>query len=633
MQRGAEYSESPGRRSGESTLVAGAGSPALTAYLDAVRTIAEAASGDPEALDPTAIAHEAAQAMVRITGLSACAIYLAERKAGRVRCLTQTGYPQLFLDRYAELPLDGDSLTARALRSGEPQYSGVSAPGVVAQDVLSLVGANTFVIVPFHSGGQVSGTINVAGVRPETPGADEVALLQIVAEQVGHAVITARLHRESAEAGERARFLAEVSRGFNASLELADVLETVCRRAVGVLGDWCVIYLRDEARELMEMRAVQHREPARAAIVRRVFAANPVKVGEGVAGTVVLSGEPRVFRAFGEEQIRTLAPRDDEAYMNELRQVCSWACLPLIQRGHGLGAIVVARADRELDDDDLEFASAFAGIAAGAIANARLYEAERALRRVAEAAQAELAAVDRQKDEFLSVASHELRTPLTSAQGFAQVLLRRLQRQPQPDAGLIEGLSVVEGQLRRIGALLSDLLDFSRIQTGSLPLHASATDLVALTRAVVERSRLAPGGERIALAVPAAPVQGVWDPQRIEQIVVNLLENAIRYSPNGGAIEVSVGAEGDEAVLRVRDHGLGVPAASLARLFQRFYRVPDEQHRQISGIGVGLFISRTIAEQHSGTLTVEQPDGPGARFVLRLPLAPPAAVDFPATVG
>ncbi len=626
MKAGEEHHPRAARPAGGVALRSSpAGAARLTGYLDAVRTIAEAASGDPAVLDPAAVASEAARVMVRVTDLPACSIYLAERKAGLARCLAQSGYPPAFMERYAELALDGDSLTALALRSGVPQYSGASFPGEAAHDVMALGGGNTFIIVPFHSGGQVSGTVNVTGVRSTAPPAEEVALLQIVAEQIGHAVVAARLHRESAAAGERARFLAEVSRSFNATLELAGVLETVCRRAVGVLGDWCVIYLRDEARELMQMRAVQHREPARAEIVRRVFAASPVKVGEGVAGTVVLSGEPRVFRAFGEEQIRALAPRDDPAYMNELRQVCSWACLPLMSRGHGLGAIVIARADRELDDDDLEFAGAFAGIAAGAIANARLFEAERSLRRIAEGAQAELAAADRQKDEFLSVASHELRTPLTSAQGFAQVLLRRLRRQTEPDSGLMEGLSVMEGQLRRIGGLLNDLLDFTRIQTGSLPLRPGEMDLAALTRAVVGRAQLAPGGERIALDTPAAPVAGVWDPQRIEQIVVNLLENALKYSPHGGPVEVNVRQEGGQALLCVRDHGLGVPAASLGRLFQRFYRVPDEQHRQISGIGVGLYISRTIAEQHGGTLTVEQPDGPGARFVLRLPLAPPSA--------
>ncbi|HLZ69284.1 MAG TPA: GAF domain-containing sensor histidine kinase [Dehalococcoidia bacterium] len=600
------------------------GAAALTGYLDAVRAIAEAASGDPAALDPAAVAVEAARVLAGITSLSACCIYLADRQAGLARCLAQSGYPSAFMERYEQLALDGRSLTAVALRTGEPQYSGASPPGETAREIMALIGANTFIIVPFHSGGRVSGTVNMAGVRAAAPPAAEVALLQIVAEQIGHAVVAARLHRESAAAGERARFLAEVSRSFNATLELAGVLEAVCRRAVGVLGDWCVIYLRDEVRELVEMRAVQHREPARAEIVRRVFAARPIKVGEGVAGTVILSGEPRVFRAFGEEQIRALAPRDDEAYMKELRQVRSWACLPLMQRGHGLGAIVIARTDRELDDDDLEFAGAFAGIAAGAIANARLFEAERTLRRVAEIQQAELAAADRQKDEFLSVASHELRTPLTSAQGFAQVLLRRLRRQTEPDSGLMEGLGVMEGQLRRIGGLLNDLLDFTRIQTGSLPLRPVTTDLVALTRAVVEHVRLAPGGDRIALSAPEAPVAGVWDPQRVEQIIVNLLENALKYSPGGGPVEVSVRAEDGQALLRVRDHGLGVPAASLGRLFQRFYRVPDEQHRQISGIGVGLYISRTIAEQHGGTLTVEQPNGPGVRFVLRLPLAPPA---------
>jgi signal transduction histidine kinase len=296
------------------------------------------------------------------------------------------------------------------------------------------------------------------------------------------------------------------------------------------------------------------------------------------------------------------------------------ACLPLFSHGEGVGALVIATVERALRQEDLDFAGAFAEIAAGAIANARMFEAERNLREFAEIARQRLEEADRLKDEFLSIASHELRTPLTSAQGFTQVLLRRAVRRENQDEDLVKTLSSVETQLRRMTMLLNDLLDFTRVQSGGLPLHLSTVDLRRLATDVVQRLRRALGEGRIGIEAPDEPVTGSWDSDRIEQVIVNLLDNAVKYSPGGGAIEVTVGRENGWALLAVRDHGLGVPPASVSRVFERFYRIPNRAHQQISGIGIGLYICREIAERHGGTIAVEQPQGPGAKFVVRLPL-------------
>ncbi len=592
----------------------------LSDSIGAVQEVARAASAEASALDPASVALEALPALARITGLDACTIYLADRAAGVIRCIAQRGYPDDFFERFGVVPLDDDTLTARAIRTGEPQYSGMSEPLAVTLDVLSILAGNTFIVVPFRSGGEVLGTVNVIGTRDSTPTVDEIALLQIVADQIGHSVRAAQLQRQSELSNRRAAFLAEISRSFNATLNLQQVLDVVAERATGVLGDWCVIYLRDREHELMRMSAVHHPDPARTAIVRDVFSARPVRVGEGVAGTVVLSGEMKVFPEFGEAEIRALAPRDDPAYLNELRQVKSWACLPLFSRGTGVGALVIATVDRKLTDTDLDLASAFAEIAAAAIANARLYDDERMQRAFAEAAHERLQEADRQKDEFLSVASHELRTPLTSAQGFTQVLLRRATQQHPEEPRQIAALTTIETQLRRMAALLNDLLDFTHIQSGALPLHPRPIELGALVQSVAESVRTTLSETRISVSVPETPIEGTWDGDRIEQVLVNLLENAVKYSPDGGPIDVVAGRENGWATVRVRDSGLGIPVGSISRLFHRFYRVPGKAHQQISGIGIGLYICRQIAERHGGTIEIEQPDGPGSIFVLRLPL-------------
>ena len=591
---------------------------ALSEYIGAVQDVTRAASAEPSLLDPTVVANEAVIALVRITGMPACSVYLVDRDAGIARCIAHRGYPEGFIERYGTLPLGGDTLTTRALRTGEPQYSGLVSPLPSTADVMNLVGSNTFIIVPFRSGSEVTGTINIVGTRREAPTADEIALLQVFAGQVGHAVLATQLQRDTAQSNQRASFLAAVSRAFNATLDLPEVLAVVAEHATRVLGDWCMIYLREG--DLMQMRAVHHPDPHRAAIVREVFAARPVRVGEGVAGTVVVTGQARIFPQFGEDEIRVLAPRNDPAYLNELRKVQSWACLPLFSHGEGVGALLIATVERALTQEDLDFAGAFAEIAAGAIANARLFEAERNLREFAEIARERLAEADHLKDDFLSIASHELRTPLTSAQGFTQVLLRRAVRLENRDEDLIKILSSVETQLRRMTMLLNDLMDFTHVQSGGLPLHLSTVDLRQLAIDVVQRLRRALDEDRIGIEVPDEPVTGSWDSDRIEQVIVNLLNNAVKYSPDGGAIEVTVGRENGWALLAVRDHGLGVPPASVSRLFERFYRIPNRAHQQISGIGIGLYICREIAKRHAGTIAVEQPGGAGAKFVVRLPL-------------
>jgi len=586
-----------------------------------VQAIAESASAEPASLDPIEVAREAVSSIVRITGLHACTIYLVDEAAGVAYSVAHTGFGASFTERHGVVTLDGNTLTAHALRTGLPQYSGMSQLSEQMPAVLDSARGNTFVIVPFRSGGKCIGTVNAIGMRDSPPAPQEVALLQIVADQIGHAVRAAQLHREGMQSNRRAQFLASVSRAFNATLDLSQVLDAVSRRATEVLCDWCVIYLRDDAEGVMSMRAVHHQDPARTRTVREVFAARPVRIGEGIAGTVVLTGERRVFHDFGKEQIAALAPRDDPAYLNELRQVKAWACLPLMSRGEGVGALVIATVGRPLLEEDLEFATAFTEIAASAIENARLYETERAMRTFSEEARSRLEEADRQKDEFLSIASHELRTPLTSAKGFAQVLLRRARRDPSSDPQQLEGLTVMEAQLRRIGSLLNDLLDFSRIQTDVLPLRPRDMDLTALVRMVVMHAQATSREHQFTVDLPDAPLIGTWDCDRIEQIIVNFLENATKYSPAGGPVAVSLAEEDGWATVRVRDHGLGVPPEAVTHLFQRFYRVHDEAHQQINGLGIGLFICREIAARHGGSVGIERPDGPGSVFFLRLRLA------------
>lgn len=247
---------------------------------------------------------------------------------------------------------------------------------------------------------------------------------------------------------------------------------------------------------------------------------------------------------------------------------------------------------------------------------ARQLEAEVAARRRAEE---ELRAALRARDEFLTVAAHELKTPLTSLLGYAQLLQRQLARGTADPGRVARAVRTIGGQAERLTALMTQLLDISRLEAGNLALAARPTDLAALVARIVADLDAGEGQHTITVTAPAS-LMAVVDPLRLEQVIINLLDNARKYSPDGGPVVVTLDRAADDVVeVAVTDRGLGIPPERRARLFERFYRAHSERHT--SGWGLGLHISRQIVELHGGTIHAEFPPDGGTRFVVRLPVA------------
>ncbi|PTL84861.1 ATP-binding protein [Vitiosangium sp. GDMCC 1.1324] len=252
-----------------------------------------------------------------------------------------------------------------------------------------------------------------------------------------------------------------------------------------------------------------------------------------------------------------------------------------------------------------------------------------------EAAQAELREAVRLREEFLSVASHELRTPLTPLKGFAALTLSRMERGgdfPERERTL-KALRSMARQTDRLTRLVDDLLDTSRIQAGRFELERARVDLVPLVREVIERFELrGDDGLRFLLEAPEVPVEGIWDGPRLEQVVTNLLSNAVRYSPHGGSVRVSFHLTPEAVELRVRDEGIGIPSESIALLFQPFARASNATARHFGGLGLGLFICREIIQRHGGAIWAESPGAQlGSCFHVRLPRELPAPSTAAAT--
>jgi len=225
--------------------------------------------------------------------------------------------------------------------------------------------------------------------------------------------------------------------------------------------------------------------------------------------------------------------------------------------------------------------------------------------------------VERLKDELLSIASHDLRTPATVLKGQAQLLQRFVRRGEIDPKQIAERADLMAEQADRLGRMLNVLLDLSRIEAGRLELVCEPVDLADLTRKVADTARALTTKHRIEVKAPPTLV-GVWDGARLYQVLQNVLTNAIKYSPEGGTIEVTLDSDGLQATVAVRDPGLGIPAEDLPHLFERFYRVSGT--RKLEGSGLGLYICHGIIAAHGGRLWAESPGlGSGSLFTFSLP--------------
>jgi PAS domain S-box-containing protein len=232
--------------------------------------------------------------------------------------------------------------------------------------------------------------------------------------------------------------------------------------------------------------------------------------------------------------------------------------------------------------------------------------------------------LERQKDDFLAAASHDLKNPLAIVKARAQLLQRQAERVGSDEsAAMIDGLRAIDIATSRLVGMVNELLDVARLQMDRpIDLELKRIDLVALVRETVAETRASTDRHELKVDANVDKIFGQWDRDRIERVLVNLLTNAVKYSPEGGVITTSIDVEKDEtgawALIRVSDQGMGIPESDLANVFERFYRASNVSSR-IDGAGIGLTGVRYIIERHRGEVTVESKLGSGSIFTVRLP--------------
>jgi signal transduction histidine kinase/integral membrane sensor domain MASE1 len=406
--------------------------------------------------------------------------------------------------------------------------------------------------------------------------------------------------RRSAELSSMAsRFLAEASDKLASSLDYETTLTAIARLMVPTLGDDCIVDIVQSdgsVRRVAEASINQERE----ALLRELRKFPPAE--RSPVDEVIRNGKMLYIPKLEEADFQRIATNEEHATI--LRRVAPrrLVIVPLIARNKVLGAITfgTTRPGRMYGRYDLSLAEELAERAGMAVDNARLYE---------EAQQAIQA-----RDEFLSVASHELRTPLASL----TLQVDNVQRSAlRSDAKLGDKLETLKRQTSRMTRLVENLLDVSRLTAGRFLLELEDLDLGDVIRDVVLRFR--PDAERsgseIRVAIAAA-CQGSWDRLRLEQIVTNLISNAIKFGA-GKPIEVRLENRDELVLLSIKDHGIGISQEDQTRIFERFERAVLQ--KSVGGFGLGLWIVRQIATAMGGTIEVASEAGQGAEFTLVIP--------------
>lgn len=330
-----------------------------------------------------------------------------------------------------------------------------------------------------------------------------------------------------------------------------------------------------------------------------------VKPGEMIGGRAFATQRPLFW---------TDPARHDPAHADLYRQYNANALLavPITAGEKRLGALVVYGPRASIfAEDDLSLAQLLADQAAVILESRALIDEATRVRAREEAT--------RLKDDFLSAAAHDLKTPLTALVAQAQLLERRILHDPQAPTDLA-GIQRIVQESQRLKRLVLDVLDVARLEQGQIVSHKETVDLVTLAHEACARHHSA----RYRCLVEAeAPAVGEYDTNRVAQLLDNLLENALKYSPDGGDVLVKVWRDDDEYHLTVTDTGIGMLPADVPHIFDRFHRGTNVDDRRFAGMGLGLFICRGIAEQHGGRIWASSPGlGRGSTFHVVLPAAP-----------
>jgi K+-sensing histidine kinase KdpD len=465
-------------------------------------------------------------------------------------------------------------------------------------------GPRSVMFVPMLIEDRVVGVISAQSYMEHAYTSDDVQTLQSLANQAAVVIENARLYAQARGWIGQLEVVQKLGMELNRLDSVAEIAQSVARSIVALLPfDAYRIMLVDEsARELIAIAfgATRPEYDAQTADSLRV------RLGEGITGWSAITGEPLlVDDAEAHPQgvdVPGTQPVDE-----------SMLVVPMRRDQRVLGVLALSKLGlRQYSTEHLRLLRIFADQAATAIANAQLYETEQ--RRVDK-----LNELEQLRKDFVSTVTHELRTPMTGILGFTETLLNFWDR--LPPSRQKDMVYKIQGSTARLNRLVEDLLVTTRVDHGTLSLVLSAVDLTPQIQQAVVEITSKYSGQSIEQEAPNAPISVVADAHRVQQIVVNILDNAAKYSPEDSPITIRWWQDEAFAYVQVRDIGPGIAEENMPVLFTRFGKIAQTARAGHIGTGLGLYISRQMVEAMGGAIWAEAEQVSGSVFCFKLPLA------------
>ncbi|MEG4941051.1 PAS domain S-box protein [Microcoleus sp. F4-D5] len=524
------------------------------------------------------------------------------------------------LDRRFPRHLDDGYGTAKVMQTGQVEISieitdeqlVAAVPNGEYLEILRGVGLKSCIIAPLKARGRVLGSITLVFAESDRRyRLEDIALAEDLAQRAAIAIDNARLYNETQQAqlaaelaAKRTARLLALMTALSESLTSAQVAKVIIEQGMSALGGSCglLAVLNQDTSELEIVQAIGYEHVGE--FLRSFSIHAPYPLAEAVR-----TGQP-VWLETIENRIARY-PDLAQAYAKVGSE--AWISVPLLIEGQAVGGLSLSFSTvPQLCESDRAFVLALAQMSAQAIDRARLYESERQARAQAEAA-------NRIKDEFLAVLSHELRTPLNPILGWT----RLLRRGTLDSSKTAVALETIERNAELQVQLIEDLLDISRILQGKLSFNSTPVNLKTTLKAAIETVSLAAEAKNIQIETQLEPNVShvLGDATRLQQVVWNLLTNAIKFTPTGGRVEVEVKTIDSYAQIQVRDTGKGIKPEFIPYVFDTFRQADSTITRTFGGLGLGLAIVRHIVELHGGTVKAESfGEGQGATFTVTLPL-------------
>ncbi|MBW4488765.1 MAG: response regulator [Trichocoleus desertorum ATA4-8-CV12] len=410
------------------------------------------------------------------------------------------------------------------------------------------------------------------------------------------------------------QFLAEASTVLVSSLDYEATLTSMAQLCVPTLADFCTIDMVEEGENLHRL-ATAHIDPAKAQLIQEQLQQYPPDFTKPhPVVTALRSGKSVLIPELSPKLLAAVAHDPKHLALLQSLNCHSLMCVPLVARDRVLGVISLVRVDskRAYQPADLDLAEDLARRATAAVDNAQLYQAAQT--------------ANRMKDEFLAIVSHELRSPLNAILGWSRLLRNRT----FDTTTTARALETIERNAKLQTQLIEDLLDVSRVMRGQLKLHLHQLDLVAVIEAAFDAARPSLESKSIQLQLifdqPSSLILG--DSDRLQQVIWNLLANAIKFTPTGGQITVSLRHAEKSVEIQVTDTGQGISPTFLPHVFDHFRQADSTTTRSYGGLGLGLAIVRHLVELHGGQVRAASPGvGQGATFTVTLPRNLPATAE------